>query len=164
MVSDAMIHIPRFMNIGSGIQIILMLLPRQSDRLQCWCYWWEGFMTCRWDDISCHRTCILSFITIRILCNIKGSISKIWEAVVLVLLMREVYDIRNWDGLRWHDIYIPSFMRIGMGFQPIIRFCLNNLKGSNVGITDGNDLWSASLRWSQMAWYIPSFMRINWGI
>jgi hypothetical protein len=32
------------MTIGLGIQIILMLLPQQFEMLQCWKYWWEGFM------------------------------------------------------------------------------------------------------------------------
>jgi hypothetical protein len=33
MASDGMIYIPSFMKIGSGIQVILRLLPRQSERL-----------------------------------------------------------------------------------------------------------------------------------
>jgi hypothetical protein len=33
MVSDVMICIPNFMKIGSGIQIILRLLPRKSEKL-----------------------------------------------------------------------------------------------------------------------------------
>jgi hypothetical protein len=33
MVSDGMIYIPAFMKIGSGIQVILRLLPRQFERL-----------------------------------------------------------------------------------------------------------------------------------
>jgi hypothetical protein len=37
-------------------------------------------------------------------------------------------------------IYIPSFMKIGKGIQAILRFCLRNLIGCNVGITDGRDL------------------------
>jgi hypothetical protein len=37
-------------------------------------------------------------------------------------------------------IYIPSFMKIGAGVQAILIFCLRNLKGFNVGITDGWDL------------------------
>jgi uncharacterized protein YraI len=32
---------------------------------------------------------------------------------------------------------LPSFMKIGTGIQAILRFCLSNLKGCNVGITDG---------------------------
>jgi hypothetical protein len=37
-------------------------------------------------------------------------------------------------------IYTPSFMQIGTGIVGILRFCCSNLKGSNVGITDGRDL------------------------
>jgi hypothetical protein len=33
-------------------------------------------------------------------------------------------------------IYLQIFMNIGSGFQAILRFCLRNLKGCNVGITD----------------------------
>jgi hypothetical protein len=36
-------------------------------------------------------------------------------------------------------IYLPSFMKIGTGVQAILRFCLRNLKGCDVGITDGRD-------------------------
>jgi hypothetical protein len=37
-------------------------------------------------------------------------------------------------------IYFPSSLNIGTGVQAILRFCLSNLKGYNVGITDGRDL------------------------
>jgi hypothetical protein len=37
-------------------------------------------------------------------------------------------------------IYIPSFMKIGKGAEGILRFCVNNLKGCNIGITSGRDL------------------------
>jgi hypothetical protein len=33
-------------------------------------------------------------------------------------------------------IYIPSFIKIGTGVQQILRFCLRNLRGRIVGITD----------------------------
>jgi hypothetical protein len=33
-------------------------------------------------------------------------------------------------------IYLPSFMKIGIGIQSILRFCLRNFKGCSVGITD----------------------------
>jgi hypothetical protein len=55
---------------------------------------------------------------------------------LLVLLMREIYDIRHRDGLRWHDINIPSFMNIGTGIQAVSRFYLRNLRGCYVGTTD----------------------------
>jgi hypothetical protein len=31
-------------------------------------------------------------------------------------------------------------MMIGAGIQPILRFCLNNLRDCIVGVTDGTDL------------------------
>jgi hypothetical protein len=37
-------------------------------------------------------------------------------------------------------IYLSSFMKIGKGVQAILRFYLRNLKGCNVGITDGRNL------------------------
>jgi hypothetical protein len=48
-------------------------------------------------------------------------------------------------------IYLPTFMKIGTGVQAILRLCLNNFKGCNVGITDGRDLRSAPLRWLHAA-------------
>jgi hypothetical protein len=36
--------------------------------------------------------------------------------------------------------YIPTFMKTGRGVERILRFCLRNLKGCNVGITDGRDI------------------------
>jgi hypothetical protein len=38
MASDGLIYVPSFMKIRSDVQVILRLLPRQSERLQCWCY------------------------------------------------------------------------------------------------------------------------------
>jgi hypothetical protein len=37
-------------------------------------------------------------------------------------------------------IYIPRFMNIDTGVQAILRVSLRNLKGCNVGITEGRDL------------------------
>jgi hypothetical protein len=39
-------------------------------------------------------------------------------------------------------LYIQSFMKICTGIQTILRFCLNNMKGCNVGVTDVEDVWS----------------------
>jgi hypothetical protein len=36
-------------------------------------------------------------------------------------------------------IYLMSFIKIGTGVQAILRFGLRNLRGCNVGITDGRD-------------------------
>jgi hypothetical protein len=37
-------------------------------------------------------------------------------------------------------IYILSFMKTGAGVQEILTFCLRNLRGRSVGITDGTNL------------------------
>jgi hypothetical protein len=37
-------------------------------------------------------------------------------------------------------IYLQSFVKVGTGVQAILRFCLRNLRGCDVGITDGRDL------------------------
>jgi hypothetical protein len=55
---------------------------------------------------------------------------------MLVLLMGGIFVVHRRDGM----IYIPSFMTIGPGVQVILRYCLNNLRGCGVGITDGGDL------------------------
>jgi hypothetical protein len=31
---------------------------------------------------------------------------------MLVLLIEGICEVRRWDGFIWHDIYIPSFMKI----------------------------------------------------
>jgi hypothetical protein len=50
-------------------------------------------------------------------------------------------------------IYLRSFSKIVRGVQAILRPCLRNLRGCNVGITDGRDLRSAPLIWTQVARY-----------
>jgi hypothetical protein len=37
-------------------------------------------------------------------------------------------------------IYMPSFMKIEAGVEAPLMFCLRNLRGGNVGITDGENL------------------------
>jgi hypothetical protein len=37
-------------------------------------------------------------------------------------------------------IYIQSFMKNGTDVEPILRFCLRNLRGCKAGSTDGRDL------------------------
>jgi hypothetical protein len=49
-------------------------------------------------------------------------------------------------------------MRSGMGVQAILRSCLSNLNGCNVGITDGRDLRSVPLRWH----YIRTKFHKDW--
>jgi hypothetical protein len=42
-------------------------------------------------------------------------------------------------------------MKICAGIQAISRSRLNNLNGCEVGIKDGNELFSVALRWAQVA-------------
>jgi uncharacterized protein YraI len=37
-------------------------------------------------------------------------------------------------------LFSPSLMMIRTGVEAIIRFCLSNLDGCNVGITDGSGI------------------------
>jgi uncharacterized protein YraI len=41
---------------------------------------------------------------------------------------------------------LPSFMKMDTGVEVIIRFCLSNLNGCNVGFFNGEKILSASLR------------------
>jgi hypothetical protein len=82
--------------------------------------------------------------------NTKGVTLTVWEAIVLMLLIRKIYEVPH-SGMIY--IYIPCFMRIRKGAQAMLRFCSRNLRSCNVGITDLNDLWSAPFWWTSMAWY-----------
>jgi hypothetical protein len=44
--------------------------------------------------------------------------SEILGAVMVVLLMGGIYELRHWDGVGCYDI--PSFMKIGSGIQKLI--------------------------------------------
>jgi hypothetical protein len=60
---------------------------------------------------------------------------------MFVLLMEEIYGVRvRHEVASGGMMYIPSFMKTGTGVQAILRFCLRNLRGYNVGIADGRDL------------------------
>jgi hypothetical protein len=49
-------------------------------------------------------------------------------------------------------IYLLSFLKTGTGIQAILRFCLRNVRGCNVGITEGGggDFLTTPLRWTQV--------------
>jgi hypothetical protein len=47
-------------------------------------------------------------------------------------------------------IYLPSFMEIGTGVQAILWVFLRNLRGCNVGITEGRGILVMPLRWAQV--------------
>jgi hypothetical protein len=66
MAPDDMICVPSSTRTGSGIQVILRLLPRQSERLQCWYYWWEELsMMCAVEMGSGGMICVPSSMTMQ---------------------------------------------------------------------------------------------------
>jgi hypothetical protein len=54
---------------------------------------------------------------------------------MLALLMAGIHDVYVDDM-----VYIPSFIKIDVGVQAILRFSLRNLSGCDAGITDERDL------------------------
>jgi hypothetical protein len=54
-------------------------------------------------------------------------------------------------------------MNIDTGVKVILRFCLRNMRGCDVGITDGRDFLITPLIWAQ-AIYVPIFINIGSGI
>jgi hypothetical protein len=58
---------------------------------------------------------------------------------MLVLLIKRIYKYTV-EMASCGMIYIRSFVKTGTGIQAILRFCLRNLRGCNVGITDGRNL------------------------
>jgi hypothetical protein len=134
------IYTPSFMTIGSGIRVILRVLPQLFEGLVL-VLLIRGISYIRhWNDLRWHDIHTKSHDhRFRFSGNIRDITSKIWEVMVLILLMRGIYDIRHWDGLRWHDIWIQNVIKIGTDVQAISKFCLRNLRGRNVGITDGRD-------------------------
>jgi hypothetical protein len=92
-------------------------------KLQCWYYWWEWFMNYMVEMASGGMIYIPSLMTISLGIWVilrVGYTSTIWEAIVLVLLMRGIYYVCYWDGLRWHDKFILSFMKIVTCIQAIL--------------------------------------------
>jgi hypothetical protein len=117
--------------------------------------WW---MLLRWPQIIKHIHTKSHDDRFRHSSNIKRITWTIWEVIVLLLMGRGISDVSHWDGLRRHDIYITSFMKTGTDVQTILRFCLNNSNGCNIGITDVRRLCSALLRWDHATtWYTQKF-------
>jgi hypothetical protein len=87
--------------IHSGIQLVLMSLHQQSDRLQRWTDLWSTPFGC----VGCHET-HADFHEKWYMHsgNIKVITSKIWEAAMLVLLIWWIHGVSWWDSRKWHDI------------------------------------------------------------
>jgi hypothetical protein len=115
----------------------------------------------RWPQMAWHIPTKFHDDRFRNWSNIKGITSTVWEAIVLISLMIRIYGVRHWEGLRWHDIYIQISMNIGTGVQAILRSCLSNLNGCNVGITDGSE--SQVRRWDRLRWHDkPTTFHEDW--
>jgi hypothetical protein len=52
---------------------------------------------------------------------------------------------------RWATI--PSFMKIDIDVQAILKFYLRNLRSCNVGVIDGRDLCYMLFRWLHVVYY-----------
>jgi hypothetical protein len=62
------------------------------------------------------------------------------------------------DGM----IYIPSFFKIGTGVQAISGFCIRNLIGCNIGITDPDEFMNYAVQVdSYSSIDMPSFIKIG---
>jgi hypothetical protein len=151
MASCGMIYILSFMKTGTGIQAIFKF---HLSNLKCcdlgitagrdlWCtplkraqVVWHMFQVPGWSfqAFNYHHGYYCNNLRG---CNIGITIEGIW--------------VCHWDGCG--KIKKPSFMKIGIGVQIILRFELKNLRGSNVGITNGRDLWIMPLRWEQVSWH-----------
>jgi hypothetical protein len=63
-------------------------------------------------------------------------IATISGDVMLVLLIKGMYQVEM-ASFDMKYKYVPSFMKVGIDVQEILKFCFRNLKGCNVGITGG---------------------------
>lgn len=58
-------------------------------------------------------------------------------------------------------IHILGFMKFGVGFQAVLRFCHKNLRRCNVGVTDEEFMKFAVVMASGNMICIPSFIKIG---
>jgi hypothetical protein len=108
--------------------------------------------------MACY-TFQVSWRSIRHSDNIKVITPIIWEAAVLVLLTRRIYDLCYGDARRWYYIHTKFHENQFRILHNIKGYYLNNLRGCNVGITDEQDIWSKRLRWAEVI-YVPNFTNI----
>jgi hypothetical protein len=80
----------------------IKVLSQKSESMQYWYYWHEGFIKYNVEMVpgtKFHKNWFGHSG------NIQITTSAIWEATVLVLLTGGLYDVRRWNGLRWHDMH-----------------------------------------------------------
>jgi hypothetical protein len=104
MASRGMIYIPSLMMIGSWIRVILRVLPHQFERVVCRYYWSKRFLMYAFGLALYGMIYVQSFMNIGLgVQEILRVFSEIWNAVMLVLLIREIYEVCRWRAFRWHD-------------------------------------------------------------
>jgi hypothetical protein len=54
--------------------------------------------------------------------KIKDITRKFWDSIVLVIMIRGIYDVRHWDDVRWHYRYIPISIKVGTFIRTMLRF------------------------------------------
>jgi hypothetical protein len=139
MASCGMIYVLSFMKIGTCVQEILRFCLRNL----------KGYNVGITDRLNlCSMP---SYVTIYVpsfmktgtgVQEYKGFASEIWKPEMLVLLIDWTYAVRRWDAFVFHHKrtkFHGDLYRLSIN---IIRFCLGNSKGCNVGITDPLDLYS----------------------
>jgi hypothetical protein len=104
MASGHMICLPIFIKINTGIQAILS--PRFSnlkyytvgitDRKKVLC------KTLKWSLVTWYLYKFKEDL-LRYLSDVTVNTATVLGPVVLVLLMWSIYELRRWNGLRWHD-------------------------------------------------------------
>jgi hypothetical protein len=87
------------------IQVILWLLSQHFERLQCWCYWGEGFMKYVIGMTWGCMTYIPSFMNIGLgILKILSLLPQQYESLQYWYWWHEgdgvIYEVRCWDGLR----------------------------------------------------------------
>jgi hypothetical protein len=111
MASGGVTYIRHFMTVCLSFQVIFSLLPQQSERLQCWYYWWgdqiyEVHLSNGLRRHGVHMTFCLSIL------------------VIFRLFPQQFDRLQFWDGFVKYAsggmINIPSFIRIGSDLQKLL--------------------------------------------
>jgi hypothetical protein len=163
MASGGMIYVPSVMTIGSGSQVILRLLPQQSERLQCWYYWWEEFIKYVVQMVSGGKIYIWRFMMIDSGIQLTSR-----------LLPQEFERLQCW--YYWCEWYIKCVIKAvsdGMTYMTVNDDWFRH--SSNITGTTSTTCEVAvlvlpmagfikyALRWHHVVWYtyIPSFMKLG---
>jgi hypothetical protein len=65
---------------------------------------------------------------------------------VMVLLTGVIYQVRNWDGLRWHDIqYEPSSMKTGSVIRIVLKLLPRKVRCFGVGTTNDRNFFAVEI-------------------